>query len=41
MEDVLDLYEEDQDADSPVICFDEKPMLADIPKPLPPEANIS
>ena len=37
MEDVLDLYSEDYDADYPVVCFDEKPcqMISETRVPLP------
>lgn len=39
MEDVLDLYEQEYDEESPVVCFDEKPvqMLGDTRAPIPAE----
>lgn len=39
MEDVLDLYAEEYDADYPVVCFDESPyqLVSEVRSPLPPE----
>ena len=43
MEDVLDLYAQPYDPDTPLVCFDEKPLVVhgEVREPLEVETRVS